>query len=83
MVVQINLAAARVNAGLKQEQAAKSIGITPKTLGNYEKGKSAIPYYRLKALADLYKIPSDMIRIPDVEDGVFDEDEKNLNCSTF
>lgn len=82
MVIQISLAAARVNADFKQEEAAKAIGVTPKTLGNYEKGKSAIPHYRLETLAKFYAIPSDMIRVPYVDDGLFDEEEKNLDVST-
>jgi len=80
---QISLAAARTNAELSQEQAAQEIGIATKTIGNYEKGKTPIPWITLKKLAHLYQVPEDMIRIPIVDDGKFDEDEKNLDYTTF
>ncbi|GIN17478.1 transcriptional regulator [Shouchella clausii] len=82
-MIKLTLAAARVNAGLKQEQAAKLIGITPKTLGSYERGITAIPGYRLKRAAEVYGIPEDLIKLPVVDDGEYDEDEKNLQVSTF
>ncbi|MDO7281757.1 helix-turn-helix transcriptional regulator [Shouchella clausii] len=82
-MIKLTLAAARVNAGLKQEQAAKLIGVTPKTLGSYERGNTAIPGYRLKRAAEVYGIPEDMIKLPVVDDGEYDEDEKNLQVSTF
>ena len=79
---QISLAAARVNAGLKQEQAAKKIGITAKTLRNYEQGKTAIPGHILRKAAEVYQIPEDMIRLPIICDDKYDEDENFLNYST-
>jgi len=42
-MMQISLAAARVNAGFNQGKAAIMLGITPKTLRGYEKGKVVIP----------------------------------------
>jgi len=81
-MLQISLAAARVNAGLKQEEAAGIIGVTAKTLRSYESGKTAIPGHVLLKVAKLYKISSDNIRLPHVKDGEFDEEEKNLRCST-
>jgi len=79
---QISLAAARVNAGLKQEEAAKKIGITAKTLRNYERGKTAIPGHILRKAAKIYNIPEDLIRLPIVDDDVYDEEEKNLSITT-
>ncbi|MEK5055902.1 helix-turn-helix transcriptional regulator [Niallia sp. FSL K6-0212] len=78
---QISLAAARVNAGLKQMEAAKELGITEKTLGGYERGQTAIPGHVLQKAAKLYDIPSDLIRLPNVNDGKHD-DEFFLNDST-
>jgi transcriptional regulator with XRE-family HTH domain len=80
-VFQISLAAARVNAGLKQMEAAKELGITEKTLGGYERGQTAIPGHVLQKAAKLYDIPSDLIRLPNVNDGKHD-DEFFLNRST-
>ncbi|WAA10810.1 helix-turn-helix domain-containing protein [Fervidibacillus albus] len=79
---QISLAAARVNAGLKQEDAAKKIGITAKTLRNYEKGITSIPSHILRKAAKVYGIHEERIRLPVVEDGEYDEDEFFLNCNT-
>lgn len=80
-VFQISLAAARVNAGLKQMEAAKELGITEKTLGGYERGQAAIPGHVLQKAARLYDIPSDLIRLPNVNDGKHD-DEFFLNNGT-
>lgn len=71
---QITLAAARVNMGLKQEPAAEKIGITAKTLSNYERGITAIPGPILQKAAQVYGVPADMIRLPQVEDGNYDDD---------
>lgn len=71
--MQISLAAARVNAGLKQNEAAERIGITPKTLRGYEHGKVVIPSTTLRKAASIYGIPSDSIRLHVVNDGEFDE----------
>lgn len=79
---QISLAAARVNAGLKQKEAAHRIGITEKTLGGYERGQAAIPAHILRKASKLYNIPSDSIRLTVVNDGQYDEEEKNLNSTT-
>lgn len=81
-MIQISLAAARVNADLLQEHAAAKIGVTAKTLRNYEQGKTAIPYHVLKKAVKLYRIPEENIRLPIVNDGVFDENEKFLSNTT-
>ncbi|PKR82800.1 helix-turn-helix domain-containing protein [Heyndrickxia camelliae] len=79
---QISLASARVNAELKQEEAAEKIGITAKTLRNYEQGKTAIPGHILRKAAKIYGVPEDLIRLPNVDDGNYDEDEKFLRYTT-
>lgn len=38
--IQISLAAARVNAGMTQEEVAKKMGISKQTIINWEKGVS-------------------------------------------
>lgn len=70
---QISLKAARVNAELEQLEAAQEVGVTAKTLSNYERGVTAIPGHALKRAAKLYDIPEEMIRLPIVDDGVYDD----------
>lgn len=79
-MVQISLAAARVNSDLRQAEASKMLGITPKTLRGYEKGKVVIPSDKLRLAAKIYNVPSDMIRLNVINDGVYDE--KILNDTT-
>lgn len=81
-MLQISLAAARVNADLSQEHAAKKIGVTAKTLRNYEQGKTSIPAHLLKKVAKVYNIPDENIRLPIIDDGNFDEEEIFLSHST-
>lgn len=80
MKFQITLAAARVNAGYNQLEGAKLIGITPKTLRNYENGVTTIPAPTLRKAAKVYGIPEDYIKLPVVDDGEYDE--KFLNTTT-
>lgn len=72
-MVQISLAAARVNAGYRQDEAAEIIGVTAKTLRGYEQGKVVIPSDKLRKAAKLYGLPSDLIRLEIIRDGDFDE----------
>ena len=53
---KLNPAAARVNAGLRQKEVAKYIGVTPATLQNWEQGRTTPDVVTAKQLADLYKI---------------------------
>ncbi len=50
----ITLKAARVNAGLTQQEAALKLGITRGTLANYEKYKTKPDIALAKKIADLY-----------------------------
>lgn len=72
-MIQISLKAARVNADFEQEEASVKLGITAKTLSNYERGITAIPGHVLKKAAKLYKLPEEMIRLPIVNDGEYDD----------
>lgn len=80
-MLRISLAAARVNADMQQEEAAKKIGVTAKTLRNYEKGTTAIPATTLRKASIIYSIPEENIKLPIVDDGEFDESEFFLNIS--
>ena len=61
---KISLAAARVNAGLSQADVAKELHISKSTIVNLEGGKSPIGVPQLRALCDMYKVPSDYIFLP-------------------
>ena len=50
----ITLKAARVNAELSQQEAAKQLGISKSTLGNYEKYKTTPDIEMSKRIASLY-----------------------------
>ncbi len=61
---QISLEAARVNAKLTQEEAAKRIGVSRQTIINWEKGKIAPRIPEMKMLCYVYNIPEDNIFLP-------------------
>ncbi len=51
----ITLKAARVNADMSQQEAAKQLGISKSTLANYEKYKTIPDIEMSKKIAALYK----------------------------
>ena len=72
-MIRISLKAARINARVDQRTAAKALGISTKTLRNYENGITAIPGHSLRKAAQLYNFPEDLIELPCVEDGEYDD----------
>lgn len=52
--MRITLEAARVNAKLKQEEAAKLIGVDKKTIHNWETGKSVPKSDKIPIICDVY-----------------------------
>lgn len=61
----ITLKAARVNAGLKQSEAAQALGISEECLRKWEFGKSfpTVPY--IQKIEKLYGIPyADILFLP-------------------
>lgn len=62
--LQISLAAARVNAGMTQDDVAKEMKISKNTLVNWEKGKAEPTVSQGRQLSSLYKIPLDNIFLP-------------------
>lgn len=60
-VLQISLAAARVNAKLTQEDVANMMKIGKRTIINWEKGVSIPSFSDVKMLSDIYGIPVDNI----------------------
>lgn len=62
--LQISLAAARVNAGLTQEEVAKALNVGKQTIVSWEKGKSEPKMSQSRELSELYNMPLDNIFLP-------------------
>ncbi len=62
--LQISLAAARVNAGMTQEDVAQEMHVSKQTIVNWEKGKVVPRIPEVEMLARIYKIPQDNIFLP-------------------
>ena len=63
--IQISLAAARVNAGMTQEDVAKELHVTKQTIVNWEKGKVKPNAATLFTLSNVYRIPVDNFLLPE------------------
>lgn len=57
----MTIKAARVNAGLTQEEARCALGISRNTIVNYEKYKTKVPVETAKKMAALYGVTVDDI----------------------
>ena len=62
--LQISLAAARVNAGMTQNDVSKAMKISKNTLVNWEKGLSEPTITQGRKLSELYNMPLDNIFLP-------------------
>lgn len=60
-VPRISLKAARVNADLSQQEAAKRLGISKATLQNYEAGNTVPDILMSRKIEDVYGFPVDYI----------------------
>ena len=60
-MVQISIRAARVNRGFSQKVAADRIGISTKTLGNWENGVTFPPADKIPVICDLYGVSYDQL----------------------
>ncbi len=58
---KITLKAARVNAGLTQKEAATSLGVSNKTLSNWENGVSVPKANQIDPICSLYNVPYDSL----------------------
>ena len=58
---KITLKAARVNAGLSQEEAAKKIGVATSTLRNWEAGKTFPNQPKIEKMCEVYCISFDVL----------------------
>lgn len=64
--LQISLAAARVNAGLTQEDVARKMQISKQTVVNWEKGRVKPKLAQLEMMCRLYNIGLDNIFLPKI-----------------
>lgn len=58
-MVKLSIRAARVNVGLSQKEAAERIGVSNKTLGNWENGTTFPPADKILVLCELYGVSYD------------------------
>lgn len=58
---KLSLKTAREVKGLKQTEAAELIGVSPDTLGNYERGKSYPDIPVLRKIEEVYGVPYDRL----------------------
>lgn len=58
---KITLKAARVNAGLSQQQAAEKLHIGVSTIRNWEAGKTYPKQPQIEAICALYNVPFDVL----------------------
>lgn len=64
MEIKISLEAARRNAKLTQKDVAKALGVSNKTVCNWETGRAEPSFATLKVLSDMYRIPINYITLP-------------------
>ncbi len=58
---KITLEAARVNAHMNQSQACEALGISIKSLQNYEQGKRVPKWDLVQRFEEVYKFPANLI----------------------
>lgn len=75
-IFQITPAAARVNAGMNQEEAARKIGVTKATVVSWEKGKTIPDVDRAQRMADVYGVPMQFILFEKKVNNSLTDDEK-------
>lgn len=61
VIPQISMKAARVNADLSQDEAAKRLGISRATLQNYESGSTIPDILTARKIEEVYRFPVDYI----------------------
>ena len=62
--MQVSLRAARINAGLTVDDAAKAVSKHRNTILRWESGKTEIPSKDFRKLCDLYQAPMSCIFLP-------------------
>ena len=62
--MKISLAAARVNAGLTQDDVARQMHLNKQTIVNWEKGRVIPKTAQVEMMSRMYKVPVDYIFLP-------------------
>lgn len=62
--IKLTLAAARVNAGLTQQEVAEKLHISARQLIKWERGDVVPKELAIRGLASLYGVPRDAISMP-------------------
>lgn len=62
--IQISLAAARINAGLTQEDVARKMHVGKQTIVSWEKGITEPKMSQCRELSEIYNFPLDNIFLP-------------------
>lgn len=62
--IRLSLAAARVNAGYNQEEAANLMHVNKRTIIAWENGESEPRVTQAYQLSEIYKLPIDCIFMP-------------------
>lgn len=61
--IKLTLAAARINAGYTQQEAAEKLGLSTYSLSNWETGRTRPKEVTIRGLASLYGVPRDAITL--------------------
>lgn len=61
--MKISIEAARVNAEMRIQDAAKALGVATSTLSGYENGKVIPRHDMVERMSALYNIPIDNLRV--------------------
>ncbi len=72
--MRLSLKTARELKGLKQSEAAKMIGVSTDTLGNYERGKSYPDIPILRKIEEVYGVSYNMLIFLPLDFGLTEKD---------
>lgn len=74
--MRMTLKTARELAGLTQSEAAKRIGVSTDTLGNYERGKSYPDIPTLRKIENLYQVSYDQLIFLPIDFGLTETEKE-------
>ena len=76
--IKLTLEAARVNAGYKQSEAAKKLGITQSTLSNWENNSTKLSYIDAIKIGEVYGVEPDMLFFGNKNEFIRSKQKNNL-----